>query len=769
MKLDRRRFLQFSAASLLAGDVLLNSSGAEAAEISTVGNTIRVEARKYSWEWSSDTDIFRLRDKQGRMVTEGVLQPAVLVKGSGDRAPWCSAGKFASKQTAANRLAVTYESVNHGASVQVAWRFEDDNLWFEPMIYGSRVTEDVVALHYFAKAEGASAKPSLRYSYLIQPGLSESSAISPIVPALSGFDLTTWLGHGGDGLDGISQQWGLPSHYFCGVVSDSALNAKGALKEHLSDAFCCGLAELPTVDFLLHMQDGMCSPVLNVRSDLWGQARGPDTLTLGATLYWAIGDNYREAIRAYYLGLVRSGIIRKKVNSTAKNAIVTSSAFDTWGAQVAAGKRHAHLDEKFLRSLENGLRASGMKPGIFIIDDKWEGKYGVLEHSEERFPHFESFLAQLRANGQGVGIWAAFLRCEDPSSVGLDVNHMMRGLNGKPYIVSAGDRSYYLYDVSQPEVQIVLSGLVKRFMKRYKPDVVKFDFGYELPSLSAGAPKDMSLAGERLFMKGVQIVVEALREVNPNVAIMYYSLSPLFIEYFDLHSPDDLFECVEDYALEANRRFFFSSLLGEIGMPTYGSGGYDWASAGDIWFDSAAIGSIGSLGTFSGDEQNSFPTPELVAKYNGLAQITRRSNLFTVNPLDPILVGSLTGAHSSSWARMENGETVLVALRKNNILGGESEPGRYKNLVQCTTSVVVASMTDAGIGRSAKLGIVPYGEGEVIVSRTAKNTTAIATIHLLGKPPQKKSLTVKNGLLHVSLKEQGEHGYQVEWLEVEFA
>ncbi len=164
-------------------------------------------------------------------------------------------------------------------------------------------------------------------------------------------------------------------------------------------------------------------------------------------------------------------------------------------------------------------------------------------------------------------------------------------------------------------------------------------------------------------MKGVALIVDAVHEINPDVVVMYYSLSPLFISHFDIHSPDDLFLCGEDYQIEANRRFFFSGLLGEIGMPTFSSSGYDWLSVRDIWFDAAAIGTIASLNSFSGDEQASGPTPLRVAKYNGLSQITRSTNVFTVEALDPVLLGSTSGAHSSSWVRLEGGEPTLVALR----------------------------------------------------------------------------------------------------------
>src|SRR5439155_17427810 len=351
--------------------------------------------------------------------------------------------------------------------------------------------------------------------------------------------------------------------------------------------------------------------------------RGPGRLVLGSRWLWTVGPNYYEAIRRYYRGLVHAGVISRKVNPPQKQAVVVSPQFNTWGAEVAAGKEWGNFDEGLLTSVYSGLKASGMKPGTFVIDAKWEGKYGRLEHSAERFPHFEDILSRIRAQGYHVGMWAAFLRCEDPTELGLSADNMMQSRDGNPLLLEEGPTHYYLFDVTQPKVEEVLSQLARKFIRRYNPDLVKLDFGYELPSLDAGRPKDMNWAGERLLQKGLDVVVRAMREDKPDLVVMYYSLSPLFIDYFDLHSPDDLFLCGGDYDLAANRRFFFSSLLGEIGMPTYGSGGYDWSTMPDIWFDSSAIGTLGSLNSFSADEENARPTPDLVAKYNGLAQILR--------------------------------------------------------------------------------------------------------------------------------------------------
>ena len=266
-------------------------------------------------------------------------------------------------------------------------------------------------------------------------------------------------------------------------------------------------------------------------------------------------------------------------------------------------------------------------PPAFVIDAKWQGKYGLLQHSPQRFPHFEQILVRIRSDGHHLGMWAAFMRCEDPGDLGLETRHMLQRADGSPITIKEESTDYYLFDFTQPEVQEVLRRTAKAFIKRYQLGPVKFDFGYELPSLDAGAPKDMAWAGEKLLLKGLEVVVNAMREENPDLVVMYYSLSPLYNAYFDLHSRDDLFMCSQEYDLEANRRFLFSSLLGEIGIPTYGSGGYDWRTMPQIWFDSAPVGALGSLNSFSGDEQGERATPQRVAKYNGLAHVLRTSKI----------------------------------------------------------------------------------------------------------------------------------------------
>ena len=174
------------------------------------------------------------------------------------------------------------------------------------------------------------------------------------------------------------------------------------------------------------------------------------------------------------------------------------------------------------------LKTSGMKAGLFSIDDKWEGAYGNLEHSKTRLPGFEQFLEKLRSDGYRVGIWAALMRCERPSDIGLTEDNMLKTPNSTPLQAkNSGTTRYYIIDFTQPAVEKVLTDLVKKFVRRYKPDLFKFDFGYELPAAGIAAPQDKKWTGERLMWKGLDIVIKAMREENPDLVVMYYQLATL--------------------------------------------------------------------------------------------------------------------------------------------------------------------------------------------------------------------------------------------------
>lgn len=497
-RLGRREFLQLSTASLLLDGLGAAAPSIGSANINNAANSVRVDGKNYSWEWSQKDDRFRLLDKQGRVMTSGVLQPAVLVQaGDSRQARKCISGRPAGHEAAAGSLTFAYEGVNRTARLSMRLRFDDYGFWMEPISYESSAAENIVALHYFAAGGGEAARPTLDNFYLLLPGISESSGVSPIITSDMGLELTSWLGRGSSPAPGLLQQWGLPAHYFCGLHRNKGGAIKSSLTRYLSEAFCCGLADLPNGDLFFETNRGRHSLIVDYRSDLWRHLHGPGRFTLGAKLYWTVGPNYYEAVRAYNRGLLQAGIIERKTHSARKASVLLAPQFNCWGAEVAAEKEGPKLDEATLNSLYEGLTASGMKAGMFVIDDKWEGKYGSLQHSAERFPHFERFREKVRSEGLHFGLWAAFMRCQAPADLGLDLSHMLHLADGKPLVSGGGASRYYILDFTQPEVAQVLRKQAKKFAERYTPDLVKFDFGYELPPLSTAAPKDMNLAGER--------------------------------------------------------------------------------------------------------------------------------------------------------------------------------------------------------------------------------------------------------------------------------
>lgn len=735
----------------------LSRAGGGAAEpaplrVTESGNRLRFEGQTFSWEWSRATDEFQLLDTKGRRMLRAKLQPEVVVQNT-TGARQSEFGRLAECRWSSNSVWARYTNLNHAASLKVTLHFGPSAVWLEPIHYETVSSNEIVELRYFSENE----KPNLACRFAVIPGLNETTVLSPLMVQGAGLNATGWLGRGGPPAPGLHQQWGLPVHYFCGFDGGSKQRTAGSLREALSEAFCLGLADLPAGDLLLQTSGGTHSLIVSLRSDLWHQLRGQNSLDLGARLVFAFGPDFRAAIGAYYARLVEAGIVELPHRSAHKEAVMASPQFNTWAEQVATGTQGRNLTEKALTGMYDRVRALGLRPGMFVIDDQWEGTYGNLEHSAERLPGFEPFLARLRQDGLRVGMWAAFMRCEKPAELGLGLEHMLQGTAGKP--IKRG--VYYLLDYTQPEVQKGLRERARRFIRRYHPDLVKFDFGYELPSLAMAAPKDMNYAGERMLLKGLEVVVGAMREENPDIVLMYYQLSPLLSKYIDLHSPDDLFLCAGEYDIEANRRFYFSSIMAGIGTPTYGSGGYDWETMPQVCFDAALLGTVGLLQPLGVDERGGTGTPERVAKYNGLGRLVRSASQFRIAVLgDQPVFAPLRAAHATSWARYEGDELMGVALRDR----AWPQAG-----IEATAPLVVASRDKAGLHRAQQLGLVPYGNGELRLRHDGADGRLAVRRHLFGGATEEGLATIANGVLKVSFQERSESGQPVEWLEINLA
>lgn len=723
-------------------------------------DTVRVSTPTYTWEWSSATDIFRILDRNSLLVVSAQLQPAVILEAAPPEP-----GTVAGFELVAERLTVAYSGVNGDDRLTVDVRLDAAGAWFGASRYESDRHDEVVSVLAFADWSRGEPAPGMESDYLVHPGASESSVLGPVIPTHLGLDMTTWLGRGSNDCDDIvSAQWGLPVHYLAGFSIDGSMCERGALTRRLSSSFCLGLTAVPSGDLLLRQQGRRFSPSLRTHSDLWHhRSTGGDAIAVGASWLLTVADTYDAAIRDYYRALRVSGVISPRERSPRQLDTLARPQFNTWGAQCAAGTAVEHFTQDALESIYADVRSSGLRPGVFVIDDKWEGEYGILEHDTHRFPRFEEFLDRVREDGMQVGLWAAFLRCDDPSSHGLRLDHMLSDPDGEPVVRGNQGHSYYLFDVSQPEVRERLAGRARRFMERYRPNVVKFDFGYELPALANAAPRIRSWGGELLLVKALELVIGAMREVDPDVVVMYYNLSPLLTDFVDLHSTDDMYLNADEYHLEANRRIFFSSILGEVGVPSYGSGGYDWMQMSEIWLDTVAFGPIGSLGSFQGDPRDSAPADLDIARYNGLATLTRSASSFAVRPLAPAYLGGASGARSASWARYEDERLVALVLRASRFDGSGVERGQ--DCVRSTASTAVVSLTAAPLDETTSLGIVTLGAATVDIFRPdAADVVAIAHASDGSDSPVLVEHTAAGVRIHVETRNAT--GSPIEWIHV---
>ena len=108
---------------------------------------------------------------------------------------------------------------------------------------------------------------------------------------------------------------------------------------------------------------------------------------------------------------------------------------------------------------------------------------------------------------------------------------------------------------------------------------------------------------------------------------------------------------------------------------------------------------------------------------------------------------------------------VAVALRQYGFAGRKG-PGKFRDLVSANASVVVASQTSEGIAQADQLGIVPYGEGELVLKRVTGSKADI-TEHYFRGGKSTQQLVIAEGVLRIPLHEKAADGSIVEWYEVQ--
>jgi alpha-glucosidase (family GH31 glycosyl hydrolase) len=126
----------------------------------------------------------------------------------------------------------------------------------------------------------------------------------------------------------------------------------------------------------------------------------------------------------------------------------------------------------------SSLIASGMPPGVLMIDDGWSEYYGDWKFHTGKFPNFKEMLTKLHQLGFQVMLWvcpfitADTIKYREARNNGL----LIKDNSGKPYIVQWWNGYSAVLDFTNPNTNKFMSAQLESLLK-IGVDGFKFDAG----------------------------------------------------------------------------------------------------------------------------------------------------------------------------------------------------------------------------------------------------------------------------------------------------
>lgn len=448
------------------------------------------------------------------------------------------------------------------------------------------------------------------------------------------------------------------------------------------------------------------------REDLWGalpqmerEWKSPLVITTAS-----------EAFDAYRLLFDAIGKYRKT------DPQHQQSHWNTWGD---FSKGNLDLAKIVLRAKEFGAEE-------LTLDMLWETFESSGKVNNERFPDFNTDIEKIRKEGLKIGFWQSILWVADYRSAGLTENDLILGLDGKPRLVNwlmspYVKPQYYALDPSSANSVNFLRERTKQLVSRYHADLLKLDFGYGVPSPDVGVPKDPTLRGEKYAYTLLKIIADAAKEVNPDITIQYYSISPLFNDVQNLLALDDMGDA-GNFEKEGHGQWaIWSALAGMQGMAVMASSGYNWDNDTEILLNTAVIGSPGLVlpSAYNGKE-----IPDRMKnKRLALSKWYRRSTGW-----EPAWYNSKKGSLKTEptplcWGRIETfgKQKLLTALVLREIEKESLRTAEPEN-ISFSGNWALISVTDESILTSSQLACIPFGKGSIALP-LAKKPKSIKVVY----------------------------------------
>ena len=195
--------------------------------------------------------------------------------------------------------------------------------------------------------------------------------------------------------------------------------------------------------------------------------------------------------------------------------------FESSGVSPMAQATQANYDS-FLATLER----EGLRPGIVVLDDKWQTAYGTNEPDPAKWPDLKAWVAQRHEEGRHVLLW---WKAWDPE--GLPPELCIRNPDGAPVAV----------DPTNPAAREEVARQVRALLSPdgLDADGLKVDFTARTPS-GRHLETQAESWGIALLHRLLDVVYRAAKEAKPDALVITQAPHPAFVDVADMIRLNDM-------------------------------------------------------------------------------------------------------------------------------------------------------------------------------------------------------------------------------------
>lgn len=218
--------------------------------------------------------------------------------------------------------------------------------------------------------------------------------------------------------------------------------------------------------------------------------------------------------------------------------------FCGWGMQcyhasVSGGPAPAYARQAVYEEALAVLEKNGLRPGIVVLDDKWQASYGSNLVDEGKWPDIRKFIADQHTAGRRVLLW---LKAWDPE--GIPPEECITNAAGLPLAV----------DPTNPAFEARFRAAIRLMLspEGYDADGFKIDFTARIPC-GPGARLHGDLWGLELMKKYLSIIYETARQTKPDALVMAHTPHPYLADVLDMVRLNDI-NILKDVNLQMTHR-----------------------------------------------------------------------------------------------------------------------------------------------------------------------------------------------------------------------